>query len=165
MAVIAEYIWIDGTEPTPLVRSKTKILPNQDEATLDNLPEWTFDGSSTNQAPGNDSDRILRPVRVVPDPIRGDGAYLVLCEVFNPDGTVNRTNYRAALREAMDAGGTASEPWVSGRRTRRHPKTLAWTTSSSRCDGQETTRRHSAATRSASWSSVCQLVVRRSRTC
>ena len=22
----AEYIWIDGTEPTPLLRSKTKIL-------------------------------------------------------------------------------------------------------------------------------------------
>ncbi|MEY3618325.1 MAG: hypothetical protein RL726_1023, partial [Actinomycetota bacterium] len=26
MAYQAEYIWIDGTEPTPLLRSKTKIL-------------------------------------------------------------------------------------------------------------------------------------------
>jgi len=43
----AEYIWIDGTEPTPLLRSKTKVM---DEG--DTPPEWGFDGSSTNQATG-----------------------------------------------------------------------------------------------------------------
>ena len=26
MAIRAEYIWIDGTEPLPYVRSKTKII-------------------------------------------------------------------------------------------------------------------------------------------
>ena len=41
----AEYIWVDGTEPTPLMRSKTKILDAGDEP-----PIWGFDGSSTNQA-------------------------------------------------------------------------------------------------------------------
>ena len=43
----AEYIWIDGTEPTPALRSKTKILEDGKD-----LPIWGFDGSSTNQAPG-----------------------------------------------------------------------------------------------------------------
>ena len=47
MSYKAEYIWIDGTEPTPRLRSKTKILEDGKE-----LPIWGFDGSSTNQAPG-----------------------------------------------------------------------------------------------------------------
>ena len=46
MAYRAEYIWIDGTEPLPYVRSKTKILDDGAD-----LPVWGFDGSSTNQAP------------------------------------------------------------------------------------------------------------------
>lgn len=52
MPIRAEYIWIDGTEPAPLLRSKTKIL----ESVPTSLPVWGFDGSSTNQAPGKASD-------------------------------------------------------------------------------------------------------------
>src|SRR5579885_3546627 len=47
----AEYIWIDGTEPTARLRSKTKVLADGAD-----LPIWGFDGSSTNQAPGAASD-------------------------------------------------------------------------------------------------------------
>ena len=82
MAFKAEYIWIDGTEPTPLLRSKTRIV--QDGA---DLPEWSFDGSSTNQADGHDSDCLLKPVFTCADPVRGGNNVLVLCEVFNTDGT------------------------------------------------------------------------------
>ena len=42
MAIKAEYIWIDGTEPTAKLRSKTKIL----EDGVKDLPIWGFDGSS-----------------------------------------------------------------------------------------------------------------------
>ena len=66
MTFKAEYIWIDGTEPTARVRSKTKVLPDGAD-----LPIWGFDGSSTNQAPGSNSDCVLRPVFSCPDPIRG----------------------------------------------------------------------------------------------
>jgi len=72
----AEYIWIDGTEPTALIRSKTRILAD-DETTF---PIWGFDGSSTNQAPGDNSDCVLRPVYDCPDPIRGGKDRLVLCD-------------------------------------------------------------------------------------
>ena len=48
MAYKAEYIWVDGTEPTAKLRSKTKILDGRRAS----LPIWGFDGSSTNQAPG-----------------------------------------------------------------------------------------------------------------
>ena len=56
MVYKAEYIWIDGTEPTPKLQSKTKILA--DGAAF---PEWGFDGSSTNQATGDRSDCVLIP--------------------------------------------------------------------------------------------------------
>lgn len=101
----AEYIWIDGTEPTPLLRSKTKVM---DEG--DTPPEWGFDGSSTNQATGDRSDCILRPVFTCPDPLRADGDILVLCEVYSADGSVHPTNTRAACA-AAEAKYKSLEPW------------------------------------------------------
>ena len=64
----AEYIWIDGTEPSPLLRSKTRIVADGKEPGI-----WGFDGSSTNQAVGDDSDCVLRPVLVLPRPAAGPG--------------------------------------------------------------------------------------------
>ncbi len=112
MVVFAEYIWMDGHQPTQKLRSKTKVLPDLDEVTRpDQLPAWGFDGSSTNQAPGDNSDCHLEPVRVYPDPIRGHPHVLVLCEVMLADGvTPHPTNPRAALREVAEQ--TAEhEPW------------------------------------------------------
>ena len=51
----AEYIWMDGHEPTQKLRSKTKVFDGPLNS-LDDLPLWGFDGSSTNQAAGEDSD-------------------------------------------------------------------------------------------------------------
>ena len=93
----AEYIWIDGTEPTPQLRSKGKIIPVGEEP-----PVWGFDGSSTNQAPGSNSDCVLNPVFTCPDPIRGDKNVLVLCEVLLTDMTPHPTNTRAALVETAE---------------------------------------------------------------
>ena len=97
MTYKAEYIWIDGTEPTAKLRSKTKILA--DDAAL---PIWGFDGSSTNQAPGEQSDCVLQPVFSCADPIRGGDDVLVLCEVLNIDMTPHATNTRAACVETAD---------------------------------------------------------------
>jgi glutamine synthetase len=91
MVYKAEYIWIDGTEPTAKLRSKTKILADGAE-----LPIWGFDGSSTNQAPGEASDCVLQPVFSCPDPIRGGDNVLVLNEVLLTDMTPHPTNTRSA---------------------------------------------------------------------
>ena len=88
----AEYIWIDGAEPTAKLRSKTKIIEDGVEPGI-----WGFDGSSTNQAAGESSDCVLKPVRVVPDPIRGGENKLVLCEVLLINMKPHPTNTRAAL--------------------------------------------------------------------
>ena len=93
MAYKAEYIWIDGTEPTAKLRSKTKVVADGTEPGI-----WGFDGSSTNQAPGKASDCVLEPAFVCPDPIRGGDHVLVLCEVLLTDMTPHVTNSRALLR-------------------------------------------------------------------
>ena len=80
-----EYIWLDGCTPTQKLRSKTRIEKDFG-GTLEECPVWSFDGSSTEQAAGNDSDCLLKPVAIFPDPDRKDG-YLVMTEVLNADGT------------------------------------------------------------------------------
>ena len=92
----AEYIWLDGHKPTQKLRSKTKVMSGPIK-TLENLPKWGFDGSSTNQAAGNNSDCMLKPVYYTLDPIRGGNSLLVMCEVLNADGTIHNTNSRARL--------------------------------------------------------------------
>jgi glutamine synthetase len=93
----AEYIWIDGTEPTPLIRCKTKVIADGKEPGI-----WGFDGSSTNQAPGSNSDCVLQPVYSTPDPLRGGNNVLVLCEVQLTDFTPHPTNTRAACVAAAE---------------------------------------------------------------
>jgi glutamine synthetase len=127
----AEYIWIDGFGK---LRSKTKILPKGVSSTsLKNFPEWGFDGSSTGQASGDNSDVILKPVFVCRDPIRKtddyfassygwyphplmygypgeSGNYLVLCETYDADGSPNKTNHRQRLVKLMDERNEEFKP-------------------------------------------------------
>lgn len=108
--VMADYIWIDGQKPTAKLRSKTKVI-NGEVKSITDLPDWSFDGSSTSQAEGKKSDLLLRPVRSIPNPLRPDtNDILVLCEVMNPDGTPHWSNTRAPLR-AVAEKTAAQEPW------------------------------------------------------
>ena len=95
-----EYIWLDGNEPTQTLRGKTMVREGFG-GTLEELPMWSFDGSSTAQAEGDSSDLLLKPVFVIPDPDRKD-AFLVMTEVLNADGTPHSTNGRATIDEADD---------------------------------------------------------------
>ena len=91
-----EYIWLDGYEPVANLRGKTQVKEFADFPTLEELPLWGFDGSSTRQAEGHSSDCVLKPVAVYPDATK-DNAALVLCEVLLPDGTPHPTNARATI--------------------------------------------------------------------
>jgi len=92
-----EYIWLDGTAPTQCLRSKTQVR-HDFGGTLEECPMWCFDGSSTNQAEGNASDCLLKPVAIYPDPDRSN-AFLVMTEVMNADGTPHITNGRATIND------------------------------------------------------------------
>lgn len=111
---LAEYLWLDGNVPVRQLRSKARVIEvkNPAKPSLEDFPEWSFDGSSTNQATGDDSDCILKPVNFITDPTRGEGNYLVMCEVFDPDGTPHESNSRAQLRIVLDAGAEKHNPWI-----------------------------------------------------
>jgi glutamine synthetase len=92
-----EYIWLDGYTPTPNLRGKTQIKEFDSFPTVDQLPLWGFDGSSTMQAEGHSSDCVLKPVAAYPDATRTNGV-LVMCEVMMPDGvTPHPSNKRATV--------------------------------------------------------------------
>jgi len=92
-----EYIWLDGHKPTQSLRSKTKIEKDF-SGKLEDLGNWSFDGSSTEQAPGGSSDCILKPVYTIKDPQRKD-AYLVMCEVMDANGKAHESNGRARIED------------------------------------------------------------------
>jgi|TARA_B100000700_G_scaffold226648_1_gene250159 glutamine synthetase len=104
MKIKLEYVWLDGYTPEPNLRSKTKIVnvnDNSEDIALQHCPEWSFDGSSTKQAEGNDSDCILKPRRLVRDPQRPKG-YIVLCETLNPNGSPHESNYRSKIKNDLE---------------------------------------------------------------
>ncbi|MBL69193.1 MAG: glutamine synthetase [Verrucomicrobiales bacterium] len=97
-----EYIWLDGYQPTQSLRSKT-LIRDDFSGNLEDAPQWSFDGSSTEQADGSDSDCLLQPVAVYPDPDRfGGNGWLVMTEVLNADGTPHESNGRATIDDDDD---------------------------------------------------------------
>ncbi len=95
-----EYIWLDGYKPTQSLRSKTQVREDF-SGKLEDAPMWSFDGSSTEQADGSDSDCLLKPVAIFPDPGRKN-SYLVMTEVLNADGTPHESNGRATIEDDDD---------------------------------------------------------------
>jgi glutamine synthetase len=91
-----EYLWLDGYEPVANLRSKTLVKEFAEFPSLEEIPLWGFDGSSTRQAEGSNSDCILKPVALYPDSTRRDAA-IVMCEVMLPDGEPHPTNSRATI--------------------------------------------------------------------
>ncbi|KAK2616034.1 hypothetical protein N8I77_002752 [Diaporthe amygdali] len=136
--IMAEYIWIDaegGTRSksrtldakesgyTPKDRESPKLesgIPKGDSGPKRHfaqrrtdgelVPIWNFDGSSTGQAPGDNSDVYLRPAAVFADPFRRNGNILVLAECWDADGSPNKYNYRHQAAKLMEAHA-AHKPW------------------------------------------------------
>ena len=105
-----EYLWLDGCNPTQ-IRSKTKIVKSFGRKGGE-APVWGFDGSSTEQAEGKNSDCVLKPVRVYPHPSEQDNSSIVLCEVWNVDDTPHSTNTRRELEETLQALESDIDEWV-----------------------------------------------------
>ena len=108
-----DYVWVDGLT-SPLIRSKTKVINPlvSDAGEFEvSIPEWNFDGSSTNQATTADSERILQPQRVYQ---LSDKHYAILCEVCLPDDdrTPHSSNHRAHLRKSLESGASERELWL-----------------------------------------------------
>ncbi|XP_072344387.1 glutamine synthetase-like [Scyliorhinus torazame] len=105
--VQATYVWIDGTGEC--LRSKTKTLDFEPK-TVQDIPEWNADGSSTFQSEGSNSDMYLIPAHMFRDPFTLDPNKLVLCEVLKYNRNPAETNLRQTCKEAMDKA-SSSHPW------------------------------------------------------
>lgn len=95
-----EYLWLDGYEPVANIRGKTRIAEEAPKS-VEDCPMWGFDGSSTQQADGSDSDCMLKPVALYPDGGRLN-AFIVLCEVMLPNGEPHPSNARSTVPEEAD---------------------------------------------------------------
>ncbi|XP_068909528.1 glutamine synthetase 2 cytoplasmic isoform X1 [Tenebrio molitor] len=103
----ATYIWIDGTGEN--VRAKTRtvdFVPSKPEE----LPVWNYDGSSTYQAEGTNSDTYLCPVALYNDPFTRGNNKLVLCDTYKYNKKPTETNKRFTCLQAMEAAKEAV-PW------------------------------------------------------
>lgn len=101
------YIWIDGTGEN--LRCKTKTMDSEPKKPED-CPVWNFDGSSTGQAEGGNSDVWLVPVALFKDPFRRGINKLLLCETFTHDMKPQLTNLRHSCKDVMDKAKD-SIPW------------------------------------------------------
>ena len=98
-AVQVLYVWIDGTGET--MRCKTKTLYREVNHS-DELPIWNFDGSSTGQAEGHNSDVYLHPIALFPDPFRGLPNKIALCETYTHDHKPTASNKRRSCVDVMN---------------------------------------------------------------
>jgi len=105
--VMAEYVWIDGTGEG--LRSKCRTMDSEPQKPED-LPVWNFDGSSTYQAEGSNSDMYLYPCAIFRDPFRGGKNKLVLCDVYKFNHKPAETNHRKTCKEAMEKAKD-QHPW------------------------------------------------------
>lgn len=105
--VQAMYIWIDGTGEG--LRCKTRTLDSEPKG-VEELPEWNFDGSSTFQSEGSNSDMYLVPAAMFRDPFRKDLNKLVFCEVFKYNRKPAKTNSRHTCKRIMDMVSN-QHPW------------------------------------------------------
>ena len=106
LKTLVEYVWIGGNNE---VRSKTKVLDDVIN-TVDELPEWNYDGSSTNQAVGDDSEVIIKPQALFRDPFRGRNHKIVMCDTYNSNNEPLSNNNRVAANEIFKKG-LSEEPW------------------------------------------------------
>jgi len=105
--VLAEYVWLDAAQ---VPRSKTMTLTSRPEKVAD-LRVWNFDGSSTGQAEGHNSEVLLKPRAIFNDPFRGAPHVLVLADCWNAwDDKPAIGNTRQAAYEVMNQYKTL-DPW------------------------------------------------------
>ncbi|MQM08225.1 hypothetical protein Taro_041080, partial [Colocasia esculenta] len=107
--IIAEYIWIGGSGMD--MRSKSRTLPGPVSDPKE-LPKWNYDGSSTGQATGDNSEVILYPQAIFRDPFRRGKNILVMCDCYTSTGEPITTNKRFAAEKIFSHPDVvAEEPW------------------------------------------------------
>lgn len=107
--IIAEYVWIDAFNTTRS-KARTLYLKNKHNVILNDIPIWNFDGSSTGQAEGNNSEVILKPVSIFRDPFRDPDGIIVLCSCYDSNHNPLSSNHRHDAEKVFETT-KQYEPW------------------------------------------------------
>jgi glutamine synthetase len=110
--ILADYVWIGGNME---LRSKVMVLTlknskHSNGASLEDFPEWNYDGSSTAQASGSDSEVIIKPHSIYKCPFRKGDNVIVFCDTYLPNGEPHQTNHRYDAKRIFDRKPEL-EPW------------------------------------------------------
>jgi glutamine synthetase len=99
--ILADYVWIGGNME---LRSKVLVLvlKNLKIPKLADFPEWNYDGSSTGQASGSDSEVIIKPNSIYKCPFRKGDNVIVFCDTYLPNGQPHPTNNRYLAKQIFD---------------------------------------------------------------
>jgi glutamine synthetase len=106
---IAEYVWVSGQNTYHDLRSKCKTMTIPYDSPISEYPVWNFDGSSTGQNVGDDTEILIKPVALFTHPFI-EHAKVVLSECYYPDGTPTKDNTRRVADNIFTANA-ALEPW------------------------------------------------------
>lgn len=99
-----DYVWLDSDSK---FRWKTRILTSA--CSVNDIPEWNYDGSSCGQADENSqTEVIIKPVFMIKDPFRKIGA-IVFCETFK-DNIPLINNSRSWAKNIFEKG-IEEKPW------------------------------------------------------
>ena len=107
MTLCAEYIWIDKNEK---FRSKIRIVNS-----LNDITNWNYDGSSTGQANITSSEIILKPCKILKNPLLKSSnisisSVLVVCDTYDLSGSPLENNHRKNALEIFNKK-LDEEPW------------------------------------------------------
>lgn len=105
MSFIAEYIWLDNKKG---FRSKARTLMGKQHV----WPKWTYDGSSTGQASGDDSEITLIPRAIFDCPFRKGKHKFVICDTYDSEGNPTESNTRYSANEIFQNDKKTDDcPW------------------------------------------------------
>ena len=158
MKFVAEYIWLGGKNELRS-KSKTMNIPvTQEEVgkrdimkeilSVSLYEDWNYDGSSTFQMSGKDSEVIIKPVAVYLDPFRKAPNVFVLCDTYYPDDKPMPSNHRYEAnkifnqkQELVPMYGLEQEFFLMRTSKKMHPtqistKPLGWKKENTEPQGQ-----------------------------
>jgi glutamine synthetase len=126
MSCCIEYVWIGNNNE---LRSKTRVcslkdickdVPGEDprmemiggrKPHIANISNWNYDGSSTGQATGEDSEVIIKPQKIFRDPFRGENDIIVMCDTYYPDEIRPLSNSKRSWAKNVFDQKLDEKPW------------------------------------------------------
>lgn len=103
---LIEYVWLGGSGQD--FRSKCRVLKTPVRS-IEDIPVWNYDGSSTGQADTQTSEVEIRPAKMIPDPFRGGHHKIVLCETYHLDGRPTASNFRFYAKKILEESACVRE--------------------------------------------------------